>query len=179
MAFTNDRGMIMNSFFRPARVALAAAALCASPAFAATDSATTTLGVSANVTQNCVVSTSPVLFGDVDVTSGAARNGTGALHVTCTNGTDWLASADAGQGPSANLQGRRMSNGNDEMAYNLYTDAALMNAWGDGVDEATSLFSGTGTGSEQTTTIYGRIFGGQTGLPAGSYGDTVTVTVSY
>lgn len=169
----------MNIIHRRAAVALILAGLCGAPAYAATESASTTLGVSANVTQNCVVSTSPVLFGDVDVTSGAAQNGTGSLHVTCTNGTNWLASADAGQGPSANLQGRRMSNGNDQMAYNLYTDAALMNAWGDGVDEATSLFSGVGTGSEQTTTIYGRIFGGQTGLPAGSYGDTVTVTVSY
>ncbi|MBV9883503.1 MAG: spore coat protein U domain-containing protein [Sphingomonadaceae bacterium] len=158
-------------------VAAALTAAFAAPAFA-TD-ANSSLGVNASVTANCTVSTSPVAFGNVDVTSGQAVQGTGSVSVTCTNGTAWTAAADAGAGSGADLATRKMANGADLLNYGLFTDAARTQPWGDGVEGATALFSGTGTGTPQTDTVYGLIPAGQTGVPAGDYADTVQVTVSY
>ena len=140
----------------------------AQPAMAAT--ATGSLSTSATVTSNCVVSTTAVAFGDV----------TGGLSVTCTSGTAWTATADAGAGTGASLATRKMTKGTDLLNYVLYTDSARTSVWGDGVTAgATGTFTGTGTGSPQASTIYGRVPSGQTSLPAGAYSDTVTVTVTY
>jgi len=147
------------------------------PAFA-TD-ATSSLDVNATVTANCTVSTTAVAFGNVDVTSGQAAEGTGSVIVTCTNGTAWSAAADAGAGTGADLTHRKMANGANLLGYSLFTDSSRTQLWGDGVEGATSLFSGTGTGSAQTKTVYGLIPAGQTGVPAGDYADAVQVTVSY
>ncbi|MFY0084261.1 spore coat protein U domain-containing protein, partial [Acinetobacter baumannii] len=44
---------------------------------------------------------------------------------------------------------------------------------------STTAYSGTGTGAVQTVNVYGRIPAGSTLPSAGSYVDTVTVTVTY
>jgi len=61
--------------------------------------------------------------------------------------------------------------------YALYTDSGRTTIWGDGTDGAT--IDDTGTGSAQAKTIYGTVLAGQPGVPAGSYADTVAVTVTY
>jgi spore coat protein U-like protein len=162
---------------RGAAVAAAIAAFAAAPAFAA--QATSSLDVEATVTANCTVSTAAVEFGNVDVTSGQAAQGTGSVIVTCTNGTAWSAAADAGAGTGADLTVRKLANGANLLNYALFIDPARTQVWGDGAEGATSLFSGTGTGSAQAKTVYGLIAAGQTDAPAGSYADTVQVTVSY
>jgi spore coat protein U domain-containing protein, fimbrial subunit CupE1/2/3/6 len=166
----------MKNFVRGAAVAVIAA-LAGTPAFA-TDAASS-LDVNATVTANCTVSTSAVAFGNVDVTAGQAVQGTGSVIVTCTNGTAWSAAADAGAGSGADLSHRKMASGANLLGYSLFTDSSRTQLWGDGVEDATSLFSGTGTGSAQTKTVYGLIPAGQTGVPAGDYADAVQVTVSY
>ncbi|MBV9930631.1 MAG: spore coat protein U domain-containing protein [Alphaproteobacteria bacterium] len=166
----------MKNFVRGAAAALVAA-LAGAPAFA-TD-ATSSLDVNATVTANCTVSTSAVAFGNVDVTSGQAVQGTGSVSVTCTNGTAWSAAADAGAGSGADLSHRKMASGANLLGYSLFIDSSRTQLWGDGVEGATSTFSGTGTGSAQIKTVYGLIPAGQTGAPAGEYADTVQVTISY
>lgn len=155
---------------------LAAAALFAQPAFAQTAGAN--MGTSAEITANCAVSTTPIAFGNVDVTTGAAVLGTGGISVVCTNGTDWSASADAGTGAGATLDVRQMSDGAETLNYALYTEATRTTIWGDGVS-STSTIDGTGSGVAQNSVIYGRIAASQTGVSAGSYADTVAVTVTY
>jgi len=147
----------------------------AAPAMAAD----ATLGVSAEVTKNCTVSTTPVDFGQVDATAGIAVDGTGALKVTCTSGTPWTVSADAGTGEGATLTDRHMSNGPHQMSYTLYTDSARSQIWGDDEDSQTTTFGDNGTGVEQTKTIYAKVAPGQTGLPSGNYSDTVNLTITY
>ena len=169
--------MIKSSPCVKAMAAMLVAATAAAPAFAETG--TSSLSVGATVTANCVVSTTAVAFGSVDVTAGSNVDGTGGLSVTCTNGTAWAASADAGSGIGASLATRKMANGADLLDYVLYTDSARSSVWGDGVGGTTSTFAGTGSGEEQASTIYARVPSGQTSLPAGSYADTVTVTVTY
>lgn len=155
---------------------LTIAAFSAQPAFAQTAGAN--LGASAEVTANCAVSTTPIAFGNVDVTTGAAVLGTGGISVVCTNGTEWSASADAGTGATATLAVRQMSDGAETLNYVLYTEPTRTTIWGDGVT-TTATIDGTGTGVAQESVIYGRILAAQTGVTAGSYADTVAVTVTY
>lgn len=143
------------------------------------ESASANLVVNATVKPTCRVSTTPINFGDIDVTSGLAIDATGTLSVTCTNGTAWEAFADPGTAPSATYTNRGMTkaNVNGALKYNLYSDAGRSVVWGD----MTSAFSipGSGTGSVQNTTIYARISANQTTFPAGLYQDTVVVSVDY
>ena len=157
--------------------AVLAVAFAAAPAFATDTGAS--LDVNATVSANCTVSTSAVAFGDVDVTSGQAVQGTGDISVTCTSGTAWTAAADSGAASGADLATRKMANGANLLNYRLFTDSARTQLWGDGVEGATATFSDTGSGTAQTKTVYGLIPAGQTGVPAGEYADTVLVTVSY
>ena len=155
---------------------LAGAALFAQPAFAQTAGAN--MGASAEVTENCAVSSTPIAFGNVNVTTGAAVLGTGGISVVCTNGTDWSASADAGTGATATLAVRQMSDGAETLNYVLYTEETRTTIWGDGVT-TTATIDGTGSGVAQNSVIYGRVSAAQTGVTAGSYADTVAVTVTY
>ena len=155
--------------------ALAAVALSARPALA-TDT-TGSLSVTATVTSNCAVSTTAVAFGNVDVTLNSNVDAAGGISVVCTNGTAWTAKAGAGAGSGATVTSRKMTSGANLLNYALYTDSARTTVWGDGTTG--SAITGTGTGSAQASTIYGRVPSGQTTKPIGSYADTVTVTVTY
>lgn len=167
----------VNRTFRSTALAgIAFAALAATPASAATTS--DSLAVSASVTASCAVSTTAVAFGNVNVLSGSNVDATGGLSVTCTSGTAWSAAADAGAGTGASLATRKMANGSDLLNYVLYTDSGRTSVWGNGAG-GTATFSDTGDGSAQASTIYARVPSGQASLPAGSYADTVTVTVTY
>ena len=150
--------------------------MLATPAAAATVGGT--LNVNANVTANCTVSTSALAFGNVNTISGSNVDGTGGLTITCTSGTTWSAAADVGAGAGASFTGRRMTSAGNQLGYNLFTSSGYSTVWGDGT-ASTGLLTGTGTGTAQSVTVYGRVGSGQTGVPAGSYVDTVAVTVTY
>lgn len=154
-----------------------AVSMAASPAYAGT--ATSSLNVSATVSQNCTITTTGVVFGSVDVISGFSVDSIGQISVACTNGTAWTASANAGGGAGATLSDRKMVNGTNLLSYDLYTDAARTMIWGDGVGGATATIADIGTGAPKNKSIYGRIPPSQVTMPAGTYTDTVTVTVTY
>jgi spore coat protein U-like protein len=71
-----------------------------------------------------------------------------------------------------------MTSGANLLNYNLYTTTARTTVWGNGT-AGTGVLAGTGTGIVQAVTVYGRVASGQTSVPAGSYVDTVSVTVTY
>jgi len=168
---------ITASAVRIAGIILGASAALA-PAAASAATASSTLNVSATVTANCTVSTSALGFGNVNTLSGANVDGTGGISVTCTNGTAWSASAGVGSGSGASFASRRMTSGANLLTYNLFTDSGRTTVWGDGTG-STATIGDTGTGSAQAVTIYGRVGSGQISVPAGSYADTVSVTVTY
>lgn len=157
---------------------LIASAAVLAPAAASAATTSSTLSVDATVTANCTVSTSALAFGAVDPLSGANIDGTGGITVTCTSGTAWTASAGIGSGTGASFTSRRMSDGSNLLNYNLYTTAGRTTVWGDG-SGSTGTLGGTGSGSAQSATVYGRIGSGQTSVPPGNYADTVSVTVTY
>ena len=151
---------------------------CALPQAALAATATSSMNVTATVTANCTVSTSALAFGSVNVIGGTNVDSTGGLTITCTNGTAWSAAAGVGAGSGASFTNRRMTAGANLLNYNIYTTTARTIVWGDGT-ASTGLLTGTGTGAAQSVTVYGRVGSGQTGVPAGSYTDTVAVTITY
>ena len=154
----------------------ASAMLLATPASAGTQS--TGLGVSANVTANCTVAANPVDFGDIDTLDSTAVLGSGSVDVTCTNGAGWTATADIGGGSGASFATRRMTFSGNTLNYTLYRDAGRTQIWGDGTNSTFSI-TGTGSGSQQSFNVYGRLPGGQSSAPPGLYADTVNVTITY
>ena len=56
-----------------------------------------------------------------------------------------------------------MTSGGNLLSYNIYTDAARANVWGDGTGGTVTIASSTGTGAAQNVTVYGRVPTGQTG----------------
>ena len=163
---------MLNSTTRALRVlavtATAVVAIAAQPALAAD---TAELGVSASVSEVCNVSTSPVAFGAIDVTTAGNVDATGGFSVICTSGTAWTAAASAGTGVGASTAARKMTSGADLLNYSLFTDS----------DRSVNFVSATGTGSgvAQASTIYGRVPSGQTSAPVGTYADSVTISLTY
>jgi len=129
--------------------------------------------VQAVVPDNCLISAQTVDFGSHGVLA-SNLDATGAVSVTCTQGTAWSVALNDGQtgtGPT----GRRMVLGASYVTYGLYRDAARAQPWG-----ATMGLTqgGTGSGLAQNLTVYGRV-GPQATPPPGTYTDVVVATVTY
>ena len=170
------------------KVAIASAALLGAasltvPAYAGTD--TSNMEVSATVGEACTIETADIAFGAYDAINthaSTALTAQGSVTTTCT--LDLVATVMIGQGLGASEVStdaaplRRMSGDNvgDYLVYNVYSDAALSSVWTNEVDSGIDT---TGTGEEVAMTVYGAIAAGQTGAPAGSYSDTLVVTVDY
>ena len=131
-------------------------------------------------------STSTVDFGDINDIGTTKRDYTaqGAVNTTCNFGTPY--SIYLGDGNNRIAGGfRRMINSNNEfIPYQLYKDSNYSTVW-DATGGVTNVggtggVSKTGTGSAQTTTVYGKIPQG-TAIASrpGVYSDSVVVTVTY
>jgi spore coat protein U-like protein len=143
-----------------------------SPVMATT--ATGSLVVTATVLASCTVVGSTIAFGNY---SSAQLDQTGNVAVLCTNGTAYTIGLDAGSGTGATTSIRKMTGSlGGTLNYALYRDSGRTTNWGSTV--GTDTQAGTGTGVLQNLTVYGRIISGQTPL-AGSYTDTVLVTLTY
>jgi len=172
-------------FYRTSQIVGAAVfALALSAQVSHADTEASELSVAATVVASCALGTSPVAFGDVDMTTGQPVNATGSLLITCTPDLAWYAEPDAGEGEGATIESPLMTRegGGATLLYNLYTDAAHTNPWDVGYTNENangSAITGTGTGSQQTVTVYGRIPSGQAVAPSGAYADTITVTLHW
>lgn len=140
---------------------------------------------------SCTVSSSGMAFGayqpltfagkltSVDVTSNAS------ISVVCTG----IASGGAysiALGPSTTGSGDRIStrylgnsNGGDDMSFNIYTSASYLTVWGNGTTGGLVGGSIPVGDSNQSQPVYGRIPAGQNTLKAGSFSDSLTMTLTY
>lgn len=151
------------------------------------DSGSVTLTANFVVPSLCQLnSTSTVDFSNINDISTTSRDYTaqGAVNTTCNYGTPY--SIYLGDGNNRIAGGfRRMSNSNNEfIPYQLYKDSNYSTVW-DATGGVTNVggtggVSKTGTGSAQTTTVYGKIPQG-TAIASrpGVYSDSVVVTVTY
>jgi spore coat protein U-like protein len=131
----------------------------------------------------CSVSTSGVAFGTYASILNQQRDTSGLVIVTCTGtegeSVNYTISLTAGGGSYTT---RTIASSNSSLSYNLYTDAARTQVWGDGTS-GTTVVSGSltlsGSSTVQNHTAYGRIPAGQNQARTGSYSDNMTVTLSY
>lgn len=151
-------------------VLAASAAVVATPALAQT--ATGTVEVSLNVSSACSVTAQPLSFGSVTALD-ANIDASSPTTVKCTPNAAYTVNVGYGANAGATTQRKLKSAAGDVVNYELYSDASRTTAW-----TPTAGVTGTGNGSDQAMTIYGRV-PTQTAVPAGSYTDSVVVTVTY
>jgi len=135
-----------------------------------------TLSVGASIVDSCSISAASLAFGVIDPLGNAGNHvdATAAVLVSCANGTAYHIALDGG---GATTTTRSMNGENGTLNYALYSDANRTANWGNNVGIDT--VADTGTGEEQALTVYGRVPSGQQNAPAGTYSDTITVTVTY
>jgi spore coat protein U-like protein len=129
----------------------------------------------AKVVSACLLGTASALnFGPV---SGLLRNDAdqlSLLRLTCTNRSAWQIGLNNGQNANGTL--RRMVLNGHYVNYELYRDSQRTQRWGNTLDTDTAM--GSGSGAEQTLSVYGRV-PVQAAASAGVYSDVITVTVTY
>ncbi|MDT3488429.1 Csu type fimbrial protein [Stenotrophomonas maltophilia] len=136
----------------------------------------------ANVLPQCgsYVTTS-MNFGNVTGSIPANIDQTATLTLTCLKNTAYQVSLNNGQNNPTATSTRRMATtigaSTYYLTYELYRDSTRSQRCGNTLTVDTA--SGTGTGSAQQLTIYGRVppVAGQP--PAGTYNDVVQVTITY
>jgi spore coat protein U domain-containing protein, fimbrial subunit CupE1/2/3/6 len=136
----------------------------------------------------CTVSTTAVAFGTYTPLQ-AALPATGAVNTVCTvTSHSNTISIALSQGHSANFATRQMTTlvgvTTYTLNYNLYQNASDTTIWGDGSSanypaETVTLTRHGGNNTITTSTpVYGSVLAGQDPAP-GTYGDTITVTVTF
>lgn len=149
----------MRSTSRILRLALLAASLCGAPAFA------------------CSISVSGVPFGAYDTLSPSAVITAAQIEIDCQKGNQQPEVA-LGTGAAGSYAPREMGGPPDVLQYNLFTNATYTTVWGDGRGGTSTVWPAEVRNKSFRATIYGRIPGGQN-VHAGSYSDTVFITVNF
>jgi len=129
----------------------------------------------ATISAQCVVSAQAIGFPSSGLLL-ANKDATGTVTPTCTNTTPYTIALDGGTTGATNPTQRKMSKGSERVTYGIYRDSNRTQAWGSTV--GTNTASGTGTGTAQNFTAYGRV-PAQTTPSAGNYADTVVTTIAY
>lgn len=158
--------MKMHTTVRLTSLALLASLTGIPTTYAATTTADFT--VTATVLNTCSATATNLAFGTY---ANVTIDATSTVSVTCTSGGTYTVGLSNGANYSA--PNRRMTNGSAFLNFELYSDAGRTVVWND-----TATVAGTGSGSAQDLTVYGRLPGTQ-GLIAGSYTETITATVTY
>ena len=154
---------------RPLRALLALALLTATSAQAETKTSSFQVGM--DVTASCSLSASNLSFSSMPTGTTAGSDAQATVTVTCSASTPYTISLDNGQYFSG---GRRMNNSGAFINYDLYKDSSRTASW-----NSSSGINGTGNGTSQSHTIFGRVPAGQAVPNTGSYADTIIATISY
>jgi spore coat protein U-like protein len=147
---------------------------------------TTTFQVSASVSTRCTVSAAALSLGTYNPGSGTAATGSSNVTVNCTKNAPFTVALDKGTTAGGTIAQRLLTNGTDKLQYNLYTDNAYGNLFGDGSAGGGNTVTGTGGGfgvaNANTVPVYGQLLDSafnQVAGAGGPYTDTITVTLSY
>lgn len=165
---------------------IVASALATVAGFAQAGTATASLGVSATVTSNCTISTTPVGFGSYDPVSGATDyTAQGTVVVACTkNATGLTVGMDNGGNYASSTRNMLGSARADKLAYSLVqpTSGTTCPSFGAGTAWTTAggaltLTSPTGKAA-RTYGVCGQLAKGQD-VSVDTYADTVTATINF
>ena len=156
--------------------------LAASNAFAGASPQTTTFLVSTTVIKSCIVTATPLAFGNYDQIAAAATTGTSTISLQCTNGAAAVMALNGGINGNESQRKMKDSVSGNQLNYQLYTTAANTNVWGDTTSgTVTQTYNSTNPATVQPFTVYGTIPAQQNVAISASntYQDTITVTVTF
>lgn len=133
--------------------------------------------VNGSVPNTCTLTPKPVpdlAFGNVPGLITANVDRTTAIGLVCTGRTAWQIGLDNGLNASGAVR-RMRSAGGQFVSYELYRNSPRSLRWGNTLGSDT--LAGTGSGTAQSLTVYGRVAPQTANL--GTYSDTIVVTVTY
>ncbi|WP_370467323.1 spore coat U domain-containing protein [Caballeronia sp. BR00000012568055] len=137
---------------------------------------TTTFTVSLTIQADCSITANSLDFGTTGLITSNIDQST-SLAVTCSQGTAYNVGLDQGSVTGSAIGTRLLGgSGSNTVNFGLYRDSARSQNWGNTV--GTDTLSGTGNGSAQALTVYGRV-PTQTAPAAGAYSSTITATVTF
>lgn len=133
-----------------------------------------TVTVHGTAEQSCSIINSPSLTLDFSGVSDATSNFN--VDIVCNSGLNWTATIDGGG--NANGELRRAASGADYIAYRLYSDAGMTAELG---AVTSNTINGTATGATDTIDVYAKVALADNNPlpPAGTYSDTLNVTISW
>jgi spore coat protein U-like protein len=134
------------------------------------------LTADATISAQCGTSATNLNFGNQNNLS-ANRDQTSTITTRCTNSTPYNIGLDAGTGSGATVTTRKLTGpSSNTINYSLYRDASRTLVWGTTIN--TNTVAATGSGADQSQTVYGRIPVQAIPNP-GTYSDTIVLTVTY
>jgi len=153
------------------------------PAYAGTG--TSNMTVSSSIDTACSISTTNISFGAYDAVvanASAPLTALGGVSSTCTVGAGGNIKIGQGLNPVPDSSSdadpdRQMVHATDStkfLKYEIFSDSDRLVEW----ENATGV-PYTGTGGAEALVVYGSVNAGQTSAIAGSYSDTLIVTINY
>lgn len=125
----------------------------------------------------CWATATGVNFGAYDPQGVAPADAAGTVTLECDR-REPSARISMGTGSAGGFAVRNMTSGSDVLQYNIFTSAARTQIWGDGSAGTGTLDVSPFPNQPVSVTAYGRIPPGQN-VRAGTYGDTLIVTVEF
>lgn len=153
-----------------------AVGLCLTPQ---TGTATTSITLNMNVTNNCSAMTTPnVNFNSAPLVQNFPTVSQ-AIAVTCTKGSVYTIGINNGANALNGV--RRMVSGSNYMSYDIYKEATTNRWGGSGTERWTSATSSllSADGLLRTYNYTAKVLTSQTTPPAGTYTDTLIVDVAF
>ena len=133
--------------------------------------------VTATVTDSCSVSASPMRF-RMEKAAGSADFAQASVNLECNGAVAYQIALD--EGSNARDHKRRMVDPDigSALMYDIYSDPAHSARWGSriGINTVSAQLDHAGTASH---TAYGAIAAIDTESPAGTFADSVVVTLSF
>ena len=131
--------------------------------------------VRTTVLNTCTINAASLNFGANGVLASNVDS-SNTISINCNSGLPYAIGLDGGLSGASNPEARKMTNGPEQVTYAIYQNAARTQPWGNST--GINTVSSVGTGLNQVFTAYGRV-PTQTTPQAGTYTDTVVVTVTY
>ncbi len=131
----------------------------------------------ATVIPQCTINVTNLDFGSAGLLK-SARDGTSTMSIVCTRDAAYSIGLNGGLSNATNPTQRKMTLGAQSLTYGLCQGIVRQTPWGNTTDTGANVLGGSDTGTPQTLTVYGRV-PAQVTPPAGSYTDTVVVTITY
>ena len=127
--------------------------------------------------QTCVVSVTPLQFGNYNPSNPTGSMVTGNVVFNCAQSQPVTIFMDHGNGSAS---GMRRMRGPGVVDFNIYFDAAATRIWGDGAGGSTFYSNAAPPpGTNVVIPFYGLIPGRQRQVTVGGYADSIIVRMNY